>query len=51
MNHQFSQDSTYVTKFQHLVSRQEILKFIQTLNADGGGDGPKAVMDGLWESV
>ena len=28
-----------------------IIRFIDRLSADGGGDGPEAVLDGLYDSI
>jgi hypothetical protein len=41
----------YVTKPQDLVDEPNIVRFIGTLSANGGGDGPEAVLDGLYDSV
>ncbi len=40
-----------MTKVKELSTNIEILKFIETLSANGGGDGPEAVLDGLNESI
>lgn len=45
------QDSSYVTKTKELCDQQEILDFIFKQEAQGGGDYPEAVMDGLWEAA
>ena len=45
------QDDTYVTKTQDLADEETIIKFISSLSAKGGGDGPEAVMDGLYDSI
>jgi len=34
-----------------LTSQDEVIKFIESLNASGGGDFPEAVMDGLYEAA
>ena len=45
------QDSSYVIKTKELCDQQEILDFIFKQEAQGGGDFPEAVMDGLWEAA
>ena len=40
-----------MTKLHDLTDEISIIKFIDTLNAQGGGDGPEAVMDGLLDSA
>ncbi|CAK80526.1 unnamed protein product (macronuclear) [Paramecium tetraurelia] len=45
------QDQTYVTKIQDLCGEDEIIKFIDQQNADGGGDTPEAVLDGLYDAA
>lgn len=45
------QDSTFVTKTQNFSSYSEIISFLDTLVASGGGDPPEAVLDGLNEAV
>jgi Mg-chelatase subunit ChlD len=46
------QDLTYVTQV-HPVSRElaKVQHVINGLQADGGGDVPEAVMDGLWDAL
>ncbi|CDW89621.1 UNKNOWN [Stylonychia lemnae] len=45
-------DTTYVTKIHPLDEESKIIDFIGTLTAEGGGgDGPEAVMDGLYDSI
>eukprot|EP01012_Entosiphon_sulcatum_P001610 TRINITY_DN10306_c0_g1_i1.p1 TRINITY_DN10306_c0_g1~~TRINITY_DN10306_c0_g1_i1.p1 ORF type:complete len:1194 (+),score=171.13 TRINITY_DN10306_c0_g1_i1:65-3583(+) len=44
------QDKTFVTKVQPLTSSaREVRKAVDDLQASGGGDGPEAVSDGLFE--
>lgn len=45
------QDSSYVIKTKELCDEKEILDFIFKQEAQGGGDYPEAVMDGLWEAA
>ena len=45
------QDSTYVIKSKNLCDEEEILEFISNQEANGGGDTPEAVMDGLWDAA
>ena len=45
------QDSSYVIKTKELCDEKEILDFIFKQEAQGGGDFPEAVMDGLWEAA
>ena len=45
------EDSSYVIKTKELCDQQEILDFIFKQEAQGGGDFPEAVMDGLWEAA
>ncbi|CAK76422.1 unnamed protein product (macronuclear) [Paramecium tetraurelia] len=45
------QDYTYVTKIQGLCGEQEILDFIDQQGAQGGGDVPEAVLDGLYDAA
>jgi hypothetical protein len=45
------EDKTFVTKVEPLCNQDAILAFIAGMNADGGGDGPEAVLDGLNDSV
>ena len=41
------QDSTYVTIHRDLCSGSQLESYISSVTADGGGDGPEAVLDGL----
>lgn len=41
------QDHTYVTKFQDFSDEHDTVKYINSLTANGGGDFPEAVHDGL----
>lgn len=41
----------YVTKMKNFCNESEITSFINTLSAGGGGDGPEAVLDGLYDSI
>lgn len=41
------EDNTYVTIKQDLCDQEKIKLFISSLSAQGGGDGPEAVLDGL----
>lgn len=41
------QDNSYLTCSYDLTSEEEILEFITSLSAQGGGDYPEAVFDGL----
>ena len=41
----------YLTLIQDLTDIEEVLSFIGELKADGGGDPPEAVMDGINDSV
>ena len=45
------QDSSYVTTIQNLTDKNTLLRFISTITASGGGDGPEAVLDGLYDSA
>ncbi|CDW83833.1 UNKNOWN [Stylonychia lemnae] len=45
------EDETYVTKYQNMADYMSALAFIQDLEAKGGGDGPEAVLDGLYDSI
>jgi len=45
------EDKTYVTNVQNLTSQTNILQFVATLKADGGGDGAEAVLDGIFDSI
>jgi hypothetical protein len=45
------QDSSYVTIIQNLTDESTLLRYISTVTASGGGDGPEAVLDGLYDSV
>lgn len=40
-----------MTKYHDLVYDVEIMPFINSLDANGGGDGPEAVMDGLMDAA
>lgn len=42
---------SYLTKVQPLTDAESMIKFIETLDAKGGGDIPEAVLDGLNEAV
>lgn len=41
----------YVTKVRDLTNGNEVLGFINGLVANGGGDGPEAVIDGVYSAV
>jgi len=45
------QDKSYITKVQPLTDATNVLDFIRNLTASGGGDGPEAVLDGLFDSI
>ncbi|KAL4488822.1 hypothetical protein ABPG72_016475 [Tetrahymena utriculariae] len=46
------QDLTYVYKIDsQLTDKDNILRVLSRMQADGGGDGPEAVMDGLFYSI
>ncbi|CAD8091608.1 unnamed protein product [Paramecium sonneborni] len=45
------QDTSYVTKIQDLCGEEEIIKFIDQQDAQGGGDTPEAVLDGLYDAA
>ncbi|KAL4431847.1 hypothetical protein ABPG74_015287 [Tetrahymena malaccensis] len=45
------QETSYVTEFTDLTSSKNLIKVISKLSAQGGGDGPEAVMDGLREGL
>lgn len=45
------QDTSYVTLPKDLSDRETIKKFISTVTASGGGDGPEAVLDGLYDAA
>lgn len=45
------EDTTYITKCQSLCDESTIKHFINGLSADGGGDGPESVLDGLYVSI
>lgn len=45
------EEETYVTQFKDLCGEKEILKFIEGLDCNGGGDGAEAVHDGLMEAA
>ena len=45
------QDNTYITKELDFTSSQEAKKFVEKLSANGGGDFPEAVMDGLYSAA
>ncbi|KAL4484496.1 hypothetical protein ABPG74_019673 [Tetrahymena malaccensis] len=46
------QDNSYVYNIDsQLTDRDNILKVLNKMNADGGGDFPEAVMDGLYHSI
>lgn len=40
-----------MTKSQSLCDESKILTFIDSLSADGGGDLPEAVLDGVYDSI
>ncbi|CAF3964325.1 unnamed protein product, partial [Rotaria sp. Silwood1] len=48
------QDSTYVIKTSNdagdFCNATELQAFVAKLDANGGGDGPEAVLDGLWDA-
>lgn len=41
----------YVTRVRDLTNENEILAFINSLVASGGGDTPEAVIDGVYSAV
>jgi tagatose-1,6-bisphosphate aldolase len=41
----------YLTLVKDLTDMEEILTFIEELTAEGGGDPPEAIMDGINDSV
>ncbi|CAD8063564.1 unnamed protein product [Paramecium primaurelia] len=45
------QDVSYITKIQDLCGEDEIIKFIDQQDANGGGDTPEAVLDGLYDAA
>ena len=45
------EDCTYVTVIKNLTDQDTMLKYISTVTASGGGDGPEAVLDGLYDSA
>lgn len=45
------QDDTYVTILKDLGDESNILSYLSSVSAAGGGDGPEAVMDGLYDSI
>ena len=45
------QESSYITHIHQLSNAEEALKFVKSLNAQGGGDTPEAVLQGLHDSV
>ena len=44
-------DTNYVTQFHNLGDESSVIKFIGNLSEAGGGDGPEAVLDGLYDSI
>jgi hypothetical protein len=45
------QDTTFVTKVHNFSNSPEAITFINGMTADGGGDGPESVLDGLWDAA
>ena len=45
------EDSSFVTRVKDFCSYSELKAFIDRQNADGGGDYPEAVLDGLRDSI
>jgi hypothetical protein len=45
------QDTSYVTRLNDLTDDCSLLSFLGTVTADGGGDGPESVLDGLNDSI
>jgi hypothetical protein len=45
------QDSTYVTKISNFNTAKATLDFLKDITAQGGGDLPEAVMDGLYDAL
>lgn len=45
------EDTSYVTRVQGLCMDKEMIAFIDTVTASGGGDGPEAVLDGIYDSI
>ncbi len=45
------EDTTYITKVQPLTDQENILAFIATIDANGGGDTAEAVLDGIHDSI
>ncbi len=41
----------YVTKVRDLTNEKEVMVFINGLVANGGGDTPEAVIDGVYSAV
>jgi hypothetical protein len=45
------QDSSYVTIVQNLTDKSTIERYISSVSASGGGDGPEAVLDGIHDAA
>ncbi|KAL4468840.1 hypothetical protein ABPG72_008767 [Tetrahymena utriculariae] len=45
------QEISYVTEFTDLTTSKNLVQVLSKLTAEGGGDGPEAVMDGLREGL
>lgn len=45
------EDDSYVTRIEQLCGETEMIAFINTVTAEGGGDGPEAVLDGISDSI
>ncbi len=45
------EEKSYVVIGKPLTDEPQIQEFLKTVTAAGGGDGPEAVMDGLFESI
>jgi hypothetical protein len=45
------QDNTFITKVHQLSDAEKALAFVKELRAEGGGDSPEAVLQGLMDSI
>ena len=45
------QETSYITKMHQLSNADNALAFVKALEAQGGGDTPEAVLQGLYDSV
>jgi hypothetical protein len=45
------QENTFVTKICDFTTSEKALAFLNELTADGGGDAPEAVLDGLYDGL